>query len=128
MMNQQPQGMMQMGSPMGQPMAQTPMQQGGPMGQTPQHLGGLMGAGGMGQGPMGNQGQPPGISMHPMIEALLRHLQSQQPQTGTSTQQMQGGHGAMGGPAGAPYGAYGAFYGGRMPMNTGLQSSGLGAS
>jgi hypothetical protein len=127
MMNQPPQGTMQQGSPMGQPMAQTPMQMGGPMGQAPPQLGGLMAQGGMGQGPMGGT-EPPGISMHPMIQALLAHLQSQQPQaTGTPTQQMQGGRGTQGGPAGAPYGAYGAFYGDKMPMNTGLQKSGLGS-
>jgi hypothetical protein len=74
-------------------------------------------------------GQPPAPSMHPLIQALLRHLMTQQ--TGTPAQQMQGPQGAQGGPAGHPYGAYGAFYGGRMPMNTGassgLQQPGLGA-
>jgi hypothetical protein len=124
MMNQQPQGMMQQGSPMGQ----APMQMGGPVGQTPQHLGGLMSQGGMGQGPMGGT-EPPGISMHPMIQALLAHLQSQQPQVaGSPVQQQQGPRGAQGGPAGAPYGAYGAFYGDKMPMNTGLAQTGLGSS
>lgn len=99
----------------------------GPMQQAPQK--GLMAMSGLNdmqpmQGPLGGQ-QPPPISMHPLILALLQHLQTQQP--GTPQQQMQGPQGMMGGPAGHPYGAYGAFYGSRMPMNTGLQAQGLGS-
>ncbi len=107
-------------------MSQGPMQQGGSMMQRPMGLMG-QGMGGMQQTPHGMLGvtQPPAPSMHPLIAALLRHLQTQN--QGTPTQQMQGPQGAQGGPAGQPYGAYGAFYGGRMPMNTGLQSTGLGA-
>jgi hypothetical protein len=112
---------------MGQSMAQTPMQQGGIMGQAPQQLGGLMAQGGMGQGPMGGT-QPPAPSMHPVIQALLQHLQSHQPQAaGTPVQQQQGPQGTQGGPSGIPFGAYGSFYGGRMPMNTGLAQTGLGS-
>jgi hypothetical protein len=109
-------------------MMQGPMQQGGMMQQRPMGLMG-QGLGGMQQPqtPHGMLGvsQPPAPSMHPLIQALLRHLQTSN--QGTPTQQMQGPQGAQGGPAGQPYGAYGAFYGGRMPMNTGLQSPGLGA-